>query len=103
MIGKGLLIRVDSILCQLCFASTKQAHAVWEGAEPPVSGEDRAKRLKTITDESKQLTAGPVLDGKWLVAQSSTAMATAAAGGDRKRQGQPGIVTRQVDIRVLDD
>ena len=84
LIGKGFLNLVDHVFWHLPFSSVKQAQAVREKANPPVSEEGWAARFEAITNEHKeegaleQLAAGWKA---WLVARNPAAAAAAPAGG----------------------
>ena len=82
LIGKGFLNLVDHVFWHLPFSSVKQAHAVREKANPPVSEEDWAARFEAITDEHKEEGAREQLAAgwkAWLVARNPAAAAAAAA------------------------
>ena len=84
LIGKGFLNLVDHVFWHLPFSSVKQAHAVREKANPPVSEEDWATRFEAITDEHKEEGAREQLAAgwkAWLVARNPAAAAAAPAGG----------------------
>ena len=84
LIGKGFLNLVDHVFWHLPFSSVKQAHAVREKANPPVSEEDWAARFEAITDEHKEEGAREQLAAgwkAWLVARNPAAAAAAPAGG----------------------
>ena len=74
--GKGFLGLVDNIFWHLPFVSPKQAHAVREKANPPVTEEDWAERLEIIKAEHaadgarEQLAAGWK---SWLAAKDPAA------------------------------
>ena len=66
LIGKGFLNLVDQVFWHLPFSSVKQAHAVREKANPPVSEEDWAARFEAITDEHKEEGALEQLAAGWM-------------------------------------
>jgi len=83
LVGKGFLGLVDNIFWHLPFVSPKQAHAVREKANPPVTEEDWAERLEIIKAEHaadgarEQLAAGWK---SWLAAKDPAAEADQEAG-----------------------
>ena len=91
LIGKGFLNLVDHVFWHLRFSSVKQAHAVREKANPPVSEEDWAARFEAITDEHKEEGAREQLAAgwkAWLVARNPAAPAGgASAAGPASSRG----------------
>ena len=69
LIGKGFLNLVDHVFWHLRFSSVKQAHAVREKANPPVSEKDWAARFEAMSTRRKEHGSSWQLDGKrgWLL------------------------------------
>lgn len=100
LIGKGFLNLVDHVFWHLPFSSVKQAHAVREKANPPVSEEDWAARFEAITDEHKEEGAREQLAAgwkAWLVARNPAAAAEAAAPAGGASAAEPAS-SRGVDV-----
>ena len=100
LIGKGFLNLVDHVFWHLRFSSVKQAHAVLEKANPPVSEEDWAARFEAITDEHREEGAREQLAAGWkgwLVARNPAAAAAAAAPAGGAAAAGPAS-SRGVDV-----
>jgi len=63
LIGKGFLNLVDHVFWHLRFSSVKQAHAVREKANPPVSEKDWAARFEAMSTRRKEHGSSWQLDG----------------------------------------
>lgn len=65
LIGRGFLSLVDSVFWHLPFVSSKQAHAVREKTDPPVTEEEWTQKFNLITSEHKLEGAREQLRAGW--------------------------------------